>query len=384
MLSWLKKVVGDGNDRAVRQIQPIVVEINALEDAYKALSDEALGAKTPELRGRLEAGEDLDDILHEAFAAVREAARRTIGMRHFDVQLIGGVVLHQGKIAEMKTGEGKTLVATLSLYLNALEGKGAHLVTVNDYLAKVGAGWMAPIYHFLGLSVGFIAHDTSARYDPEYTDPSANPEDQRLVHWRPCLRRDAYYADITYGTNNEFGFDYLRDNMAYELEQMVQRELHFAIVDEVDNILIDEARTPLIISGPAQKSSDLYRQMAVLVRNLKRSSVTLKQIKDEGIEPDGDFLIEERSKSITLTEQGIEKLERQVAVLPGIQRTAPGINIGGAGADVQGVARSQRPMIRKVDPVDATLAHRAPQSFVAACVNTDAVYRRGVAPTHTR
>ncbi|NTW97763.1 MAG: preprotein translocase subunit SecA, partial [Oscillochloris sp.] len=180
-----------------------------------------------------------------------------------------------------------------------------------------GAGWMAPLYHFLGLSVGFIAHDTSARYDPEYTDPNANPEDQRLVHWRPCLRREAYYADITYGTNNEFGFDYLRDNMAYESAQMVQRELNYGIVDEVDNILIDEARTPLIISGPAQKSSDLYRQMSVLVRNLRRSTVTPKQIKDEGLEPDGDFLIEERSKSITLTEQGIEKLERLMRIPEG-------------------------------------------------------------------
>ncbi|MBX0328983.1 preprotein translocase subunit SecA [Oscillochloris sp. ZM17-4] len=317
MLNWLKKVVGDGNDRAVRQIQPIVDEINGLEDSYKALSDEALRGKTAEFKARLAGDEDLDDLLPEAFATVREAARRVLGMRHFDVQLIGGTVLHQGKIAEMKTGEGKTLVATLPIYLNALEGHGAHLVTVNDYLAKVGAGWMAPLYHFLGLSVGFIAHDTSALYDPEFTDPNANPEDQRLVHWRPCLRREAYYADITYGTNNEFGFDYLRDNMAYESAQMVQREPHYAIVDEVDNILIDEARTPLIISGPAQKSSDLYRQMAVLVRNLKRSSVTAKQIKEEGLQPDGDFLIEERSKSITLTDQGIEKLERLMRIPDG-------------------------------------------------------------------
>ncbi|NTV64207.1 MAG: preprotein translocase subunit SecA, partial [Oscillochloris sp.] len=317
MFNWLKKMVGDGNDRAVRQIQPLVEEINALEQEYKALSDAALQAKTSEFRARLEQDAELDDLLPEAFATVRETARRTIGMRHFDVQLIGGIVLHQGKIAEMKTGEGKTLVATLPLYLNALEGMGVHLVTVNDYLAKVGAGWMAPIYHFLGLSVGFIAHDTSALYDPDYIDPKANPEDQRLVHWRPCQRREAYAADITYGTNNEFGFDYLRDNMAYEAAQMVQRELNFAIVDEVDNILIDEARTPLIISGPAQKSSDLYRQMSVLVRNLRRSTVTLKQIKDEGMEPDGDFLIEERSKSITLTDQGIEKLERLMRIPEG-------------------------------------------------------------------
>ncbi|NTW03056.1 MAG: preprotein translocase subunit SecA, partial [Oscillochloris sp.] len=317
MFNWLKKFIGDGTDRSVRQIQPIVDKINALEDGYKALSDEALREKTVEFKTRLESDETLDDILPEAFATVREAARRTIGMRHFDVQLIGGIVLHQGKIAEMKTGEGKTLVATLPLYLNALEGYGVHLVTVNDYLAKVGAGWMAPLYHFLGLSVGFIAHDTSALYDPEYIDPHANPEDQRLVHWCPCMRREAYGADITYGTNNEFGFDYLRDNMAYDATQMVQRELNYAIVDEVDNILIDEARTPLIISGPAQKSSDLYRQMSVLVRNLNRSTVTAKQIKDDGMEPDGDFLIDERSKSITLTDQGIEKLERLMRIPEG-------------------------------------------------------------------
>ncbi|WP_129629784.1 preprotein translocase subunit SecA [Candidatus Oscillochloris fontis] len=314
MFNWLKKIVGDGNDRVVRQIQPLVDEINRLEDSYKALSDEALQGKTAEFRARLAQGTELDDLLPEAFATVREASRRTLGMRHFDVQLIGGIVLHQGKIAEMKTGEGKTLVATLPLYLNALTGQGAHLVTVNDYLAKVGAGWMAPIYHFLGMSVGFIAHDTSALYNPDYVDPQANPEDQRLVHWERCHRREAYAADITYGTNNEFGFDYLRDNMAFETAQMSQRELHFAIVDEVDNILIDEARTPLIISGPAQKSSELYRQMAVLVRNLKRSTVTPKQVKEDGLLPNGDFMIEERSKSITLTEQGIEKLERLLRI----------------------------------------------------------------------
>jgi preprotein translocase subunit SecA len=314
MFNWLKKIVGDGNDRAVRQIQPMVDSINALEDEYRQLSDDELRAQTDTFRARLEEGESLDDLLPEAFATVREAARRTIGMRHYDVQLIGGIVLHQGKIAEMKTGEGKTLVATLPLYLNALTGNGAHLVTVNDYLAKVGAGWMGPVYHFLGLSVGFIAHEQSAVYDPEYTDPNANPEDQRLVHWRPVPRNEAYQADITYGTNNEFGFDFLRDNMAHEKEQMVQRELHFAIVDEVDNILIDEARTPLIISGPAQKSSDLYRQVAGLVVNLRRSSVTPKQIKEEGLEPDGDFFIEERTRSITLTEQGIERIERLLRI----------------------------------------------------------------------
>jgi preprotein translocase subunit SecA len=314
MLNWLKKIVGDGNDKALSQIKPLVEEINRLEAEYQALSDEELRGKTAVFRERLAAGETLDDLLPEAFAAVREAARRTIGLRHYDVQLIGGIVLHQGKIAEMKTGEGKTLVATLPLYLNALEGKGAHLVTVNDYLARVGAGWMGPIYHFLGLTVGFIAHEQSAIYDPDYVDPHANPEDQRLVHWRPVPRREAYLADITYGTNNEFGFDYLRDNMAYDKAQMVQRELHYAIVDEVDNILIDEARTPLIISGPAQKSSDLYRQMARLVRNLKRSSVTPKQMKEEGLLPDGDFFIDERTRPITLTEQGIERLERLLSL----------------------------------------------------------------------
>ncbi|MFQ3660899.1 MAG: preprotein translocase subunit SecA [Chloroflexaceae bacterium] len=317
MLNWLKKIVGDGNDKALSQIKPLVDSINRLEPEYQALSDEALQGKTTAFRERLAAGETLDDLLPEAFAAVREAARRTIGLRHYDVQLIGGIVLHQGKIAEMKTGEGKTLVATLPLYLNALEGKGAHLVTVNDYLAKVGAGWMGPIYHFLGLKVGFIAHEQSAIYDPDYVDPNANPEDQRLVHWRPVPRREAYLADITYGTNNEFGFDYLRDNMAYDKAQMVQRELHYAIVDEVDNILIDEARTPLIISGPAQKSSDLYRQVARLVRHLRRSSVTPKQMKEEGLLPDGDFFIDERTRSISLSERGIERLERLLNIPEG-------------------------------------------------------------------
>ncbi|PDV98394.1 preprotein translocase subunit SecA [Candidatus Chloroploca asiatica] len=317
MFKWLKKLVGDTNDKAIRELQPLVEEINELEPEYQALSDEALAGKTAAFKARLAEGETLDEILPEAFATVREAARRTIGLRHYDVQLIGGIVLHDGKIAEMKTGEGKTLVATLPLYLNAIEGKGSHLVTVNDYLARVGAGWMGPIYHFLGLKVGFIAHDQSAIFDPTYVDPNANAEDTRLIHWRPVPRREAYAADITYGTNNEFGFDFLRDNMAYEKEQMVQRELHFAIVDEVDNILIDEARTPLIISGPAQKSSDLYRQMTSVVKNLRRSSVTPKQIKEEGMEPDGDFFIEERTKSITLTEQGIENVERLLKIPDG-------------------------------------------------------------------
>ncbi len=314
MFNFVKKIFGDSNDRAVKQIDPIVRQINALEPKYQAFSDEQLFAKTVEFRERLAKGESLDDILPEAFATVRETSRRTIGQRHYDVQLIGGIVLHDGKIAEMKTGEGKTLVATLPLYLNALEGRGAHLVTVNDYLAKVGAGWMGPIYTRLGLSVSMIAHDYSALFDPSYTDPQANQEDQRLIHWRPCTRHEAYMADITYGTNNEFGFDYLRDNMVHELDQLVQRELHYGIVDEVDNILIDEARTPLIISGPAQKSSEQYRQFASLVPRLKPSSMSPEQIKKEYLEPDGDFMIDLRSKSIQITDAGIHKIERMVGI----------------------------------------------------------------------
>ncbi|HRC75272.1 MAG TPA: preprotein translocase subunit SecA, partial [Kouleothrix sp.] len=314
MFNFLKKIVGDSNDRVVKQIAPLADEIESLEAEFRALTDAQLAEKTSEFKARLADGETLDDILPEAFATVREAARRTIGQFHYRVQLIGGIVLHQGKIAEMKTGEGKTLVATLPLYLNALEGRGCHLVTVNDYLAKVGAGWMGPIYHRLGLSVGFIAHDYSALFDPEYIDPDANPEDQRLVHWRPCARREAYAADITYGTNNEFGFDYLRDNMVVELSQLVQRPLHYAIVDEVDNILIDEARTPLIISGPSHESSDEYRRFARLVPMLKPSSVTPDQVKKEGIDPDGDFMIDPRSKGIQMTDQGIAKMEHALGI----------------------------------------------------------------------
>src|SRR4051812_46008913 len=304
----------DSNDKQVKKLWPLVEVINGLEPDFMALPDAGLAEKTDELKQRYQAGETLEELLPEAFANVREAARRALGQRHFDVQLIGGIVLHQGKIAEMKTGEGKTLVATLPLYLNALEGQGCHLITVNDYLAKVGAGWMAPIYHMLGLSVGFIAHDYSARFDPEYIDPDANPEDQRLIHWRPCVRREAYAADITYGTNNEFGFDYLRDNMVVELEQLAQRPLHYAIVDEVDNILIDEARTPLIISGPAEASSEEYRRFARLVPVLRPSSVAPDQVKKDFIEPDGDFMIDPRSKSIQLTDSGIIKMEGAIGI----------------------------------------------------------------------
>jgi preprotein translocase subunit SecA len=317
LVSGLRKLTGDTNEKAVKQLQPYVQAINELEPEFKQMSEDELRGITAEFRERIAAGETLDDLLPEAFAAVREASRRTIGLRHYDVQLIGGIVLHQGKIAEMRTGEGKTLVATLPLYLNALAGKGCHLITVNDYLAKVGAGWMGPIYHYLGLKVGFIAHEYSALYDPDYIDPDANQEDSRLVHWRACTRKEAYAADITYGTNNEFGFDYLRDNMAIELERVVQRELFFAIVDEVDNILIDEARTPLIISGPAQKSSDEYKRMASLIRRLrlKRSTVSEKDHK-QGIPYDGDYVIDERARTISLTEAGIEKIEQAIGIPP--------------------------------------------------------------------
>ncbi|MDZ4717193.1 MAG: preprotein translocase subunit SecA [Roseiflexaceae bacterium] len=314
MFNFVKKIFGDSNDRAVKQIDPFVRTINSLEPQYKALSNEQLRAKTDEFRERLGKGETLDDILPEAFATVREVSRRINGQRHYDVQLIGGIVLHQGKIAEMRTGEGKTLVATLPLYLNALDGKGCHLITVNDYLAKVGAGWMSPIYHALGLSVGMIAHDYSALFDPDYVDPKANPEDQRMVHWRGCTRQEAYHADITYGTNNEFGFDYLRDNMAIDLNQLVQREAHYAIVDEVDNILIDEARTPLIISGPSQQSSEEYKRFARLVPSLKASPHTPDQVKKDLLDPDGDFMIDPRSKSIQITDSGIQKVEKALGI----------------------------------------------------------------------
>jgi preprotein translocase subunit SecA len=263
---------GTANDRSLKSYQRRVPQINALEPAMTALSDEALGAKTVEFKARLAEGATLDDILPEAFAVVREAARRTLGQRHFDVQLVGGMVLHDGKIAEMKTGEGKTLVATLPVYLNALAGRGVHVVTVNDYLARRDAEWMAQVYGFLGLTTGVIVHGL---------------EDQE--------RRDAYAADITYGTNNEFGFDYLRDNMKYRLEDMVQREFFFGIVDEVDSILIDEARTPLIISGPAEDSSDLYRQVDAVVRLLVRDPATYDK--------------DEKFRTVTLTEPGSEQVE---------------------------------------------------------------------------
>jgi preprotein translocase subunit SecA len=242
----IEKIIGSYSDREIKRLMPLVDEIESLEEKMKKLSDEELKSKTSEFKERIAQGESLDDILPEAFAVVREASSRVLGMRHFRVQLIGGIVLHQGRIAEMKTGEGKTLVATLPVYLNALEGKGVHVVTVNDYLARRDSEWMGKIYNFLGLSVGLIVHGLD------------NEE-----------RRRAYNCDITYGTNNEFGFDYLRDNMVIYKEDMVQRELHYAIVDEVDSILIDEARTPLIISGAGDKSTELYKKANTFVSRLR-------------------------------------------------------------------------------------------------------------------
>jgi preprotein translocase subunit SecA len=285
----LAKVIGTQNEREIKRLRPRVAEISALEPAIQSLTDEQLRAKTVEFRERLAAGATLDDILPEAFAVVREAGRRVLNMRHFDVQLIGGIVLHNGTIAEMKTGEGKTLVATLPAYLNALEGKGVHVVTVNDYLARRDSEWMGRLYRFLGMSVGVIQHDLK--------------DDQRQV---------AYGADITYGTNNEFGFDYLRDNMKFELGHMVQRGHHFAIVDEVDSILIDEARTPLIISGPAEESTDLYYEVDRIIPRLKKGAVTQGNVKAEEreeLEKTGDFIVDEKHKTVTLTESGMAKAE---------------------------------------------------------------------------
>ncbi|MDZ4770683.1 MAG: preprotein translocase subunit SecA [Chloroflexota bacterium] len=309
----VNSVFGDPSARAIKAYREIVERINVHEPALKALSDDALRGKTAELRARLAAGETLDALLPEAFAVVREAAVRSIGMRHYDVQMIGGIVLNEGKIAEAKTGEGKTLVATLALYLNALPGKGAHLVTPNDYLSKVGVQQMGAIYHFLGMSVAVIQNmggdpnGGSYLYDPEF--PS---NDARFQNLRPVSRREAYAADITYGTNNEYGFDYLRDNMVGELPQLVQRDLHFAIVDEVDNILIDEARTPLIISGQADEPSDLYKKFAAIVRTLRISSDA--SVEDEEGEPDGDYVVDIKDRVAYLTDAGTEKVERALGI----------------------------------------------------------------------
>jgi preprotein translocase subunit SecA len=291
----LNLIFGSKNDREIKALMPLVQRINGLESALTPLSDEALADKTQAFKKRLAGGETIEDILPEAFAVCREMSRRKLNMRHFDVQLIGGMILHKGRISEMKTGEGKTLVATLPIYLNALEGKGAHLVTVNDYLAKRDAQWMGQLYHALGLSTGVIQHDASFIFDPTY-----DASDKRLQHLRPCTRPEAYRADITYGTNNEYGFDYLRDNLVVtDLNQCVQRDLNFAIVDEVDSILIDEARTPLIISGPTDQTTDLYYRINAIIPQLK---------------PEHDYTIEEKTKTASLTEEGNVRVEKLLGV----------------------------------------------------------------------
>ncbi|MBI4435474.1 preprotein translocase subunit SecA, partial [Candidatus Uhrbacteria bacterium] len=305
MSKILKVLFGDPNKKLLSELGHEVEKINALESGLLALSDEQLKAKTTEFKNRLVAGEVIDDLVHEAFAVVREAGRRTLGQRHFDVQLIGGLVLHRGQIAEMRTGEGKTLTSTLALYTNALRGQGCHLVTVNDYLAKRDAVWMGQIFDFLGLSVGCIQQDGGLMYDRGFTQGEEGQEGDkgsfrvREDYLRPCSRKEAYDADITYGTNNQFGFDYLRDNMAPSLDQCVMRELHYAIVDEIDSILIDEARTPLIISAPAEKSNDLYYRFAQIAATLNEKE---------------DFNIDEKMRASTLTEAGIEKIERTLGI----------------------------------------------------------------------
>ncbi|MCK6462270.1 MAG: preprotein translocase subunit SecA [Candidatus Pacebacteria bacterium] len=326
-MSFLTKIIGDSNKRFLKKLEPVVAKINELEKDFEKLSAEELKAKTTEFKKRLDEGQTLDDILPEAFAAVREAAKRTLKQRHYDVQLLGGIVLHQGKIAEMKTGEGKTLVATLPAYLNALTGKGVHVVTVNDYLSRRDAVWMGQIYNALGLSVGCINHEASYLYDAEHTQAQSsklkaqndnaklkteNTEDGldqerdttgafHVVHeyLRPCSRREAYLADITYGTNNEFGFDYLRDNISYDVNHLSQREHNFAIVDEIDSILIDEARTPLIISAPSADSDEFYIMFAKIAQKMDNEA---------------DFKVDEKHRAITLTEQGIEKAEKLLGV----------------------------------------------------------------------
>jgi len=303
-MSIIDKIFGDQNEKHLKKLQPLVERINSLEKNFEKFSDEKLKEKTLEFRERLAKGETLDDLLPEAFALVREAAKRTLKQRHFDVQLLGGIVLHQGKVAEMKTGEGKTLAATLPLYLNALEGKGCHLVTVNDYLARRDTVWMGQIYHFLGLSVGCLNHEQSFLYDPEYKKPQEEKEKMRdelggfyVVEdfLKPCSRKEAYLADITYGTNNEFGFDYLRDNMVYDLSQQAQRGFNYVIIDEVDSILIDEARTPLIISAPDTESSKWYEEFAKIIPKLDSKT---------------DYRVDEKRKVATLTEEGINKIEK--------------------------------------------------------------------------
>ena len=351
-----KKVFGSSNDRQIKRLRPLVEAVNQHEAALEALSDDELRARSEVFRARIREGsaservelerlraalrerqeggppiEDLreaikkqedalynaeqavlDEILPEAFACVREASRRTTGLRHYDVQILGGIVLHKGIIAEMKTGEGKTLVATLPIYLNALTGRGVHLVTVNDYLARRDVQWMGPIFNALGVSCASIVHDTSFLFDPSYV-----VKDYRMLNLRPVERKEAYAADITYGTNHEFGFDYLRDNMKFSLDDYAQRELTYAIVDEVDNILIDEARTPLIISGPAEESTDKYFQIDRVVPRLRRGATTVGDVRAEdraAIEAQGDYTVDEKARSVHLTETGVAKVERMLNI----------------------------------------------------------------------
>ena len=290
-MNLIEKIIGTYSQREVKRVMPVVEEIMALEDEYSKLTEGELKGKTAELKKRLDSGETLDDILPAAFATMREAAWRVLGMKHFKVQIIGGIILHQGRIAEMRTGEGKTLVATLPVYLNALTGKGVHVITVNDYLAKRDSDWMGKVYKYLGLSVGLVIHGIS-----------------------PADKKAAYNCDITYGTNNEFGFDYLRDNMVTYKEQMVQRDLNYAIVDEVDSILVDEARTPLIISAPAEKSTDMYRQADRFVRTLKPKVIVEsneKEIDDgDDVGDDYDYIVDLKAHSATLVSRGTKKAEQ--------------------------------------------------------------------------
>jgi len=309
------KIFGTKNQRELKRLQPRVDTINGLEAEIQRLSDADLRARTESLKAKVaEAGDELaavlEEVLPEAFALCREAGRRVLAMRHFDVQLIGGMVLHEGKIAEMATGEGKTLVATLPAYLNALSGRGVHIITVNDYLAKRDTQWMGPVYHALGLSVGVLQHEASFLFDP-----TTRLSDPRLANLRPCTRQDAYRADVTYGTNSEFGFDYLRDNMKFSAPEFVQRPLNFAIVDEVDNILIDEARTPLIISGPSEESTDKYYVIDRIIPRLKRAAtITSGKLHEVEATASGDYIVDEKAKTVALTESGVLTVEKLLGV----------------------------------------------------------------------
>jgi len=301
-MSFLNKIFKDSSQKYFDKVQPLVEQINNLEEKFKAFSDEDLKNKTKEFKERLKKGETLDDLLVEAFAVVREASKRTLNQRHYDSQLIAGIVLHQGKIAEMKTGEGKTLAATLPLYLNSLDEKGCHIVTVNDYLAKRDMVWMGQIYYFLGLSVGCINHQQSFIYD--FTVKAPEEDEIRDIEGgfkvvedflKPCTRKAAYNADIVYGTNNEFGFDYLRNNMIYDLDQSIQRDFHYVIIDEIDSILIDEARTPLIISAPDAESSKWYMEFSKIIPQLNQEV---------------DYEVDEKARTVVLTEKGTNHLEK--------------------------------------------------------------------------